>query len=79
MPTGMVVAQREPVAEAGLKARGAFVCLLVSPPHRGERETEAMANAALKERNILVVDDERLIRWTLAEALRGWGLCARRG
>ncbi len=32
-----------------------------------------MRKTALKEPNILVVDDERLIRWTLAEALRGWG------
>ena len=32
-----------------------------------------MRKTALKEPHVLLVDDERLIRWTLAEALRGWG------
>ncbi len=32
-----------------------------------------MRKTALKGPNILLVDDERLIRWTLAESLRGWG------
>src|SRR5215212_509754 len=27
----------------------------------------------LTKQNILIVDDDRMIRWTLGEALRGWG------
>src|SRR5581483_1735340 len=41
--------------------------------HGGRPDVQERNNEHMAREKILVVDDEAMIRWTLTEALRGWG------